>query len=314
MHVGNNDSGCGGRGDSEGHVAVWWWHGGDDDNKVNCGDDLDGDSDDSNNGDGVDDDVNINGRDYTNRGYGEGINEFCGGNSIGVGDVDTNGGSDLDFGDGKTKVDCSDNKAGDDGNSNDDGGPNDSGGVDTNDNNCVRDNADTGGDNKDVADGDKNDDDGNDTDASSNDEGGGGNDEGGNSADGDARDGGIDDGDDKDFKDDDGVKSEFLQFNFVNISITFEKPQQSITHLTDGGTYNSFAFHKTCCVLFPGMPQFNVFHLIPSDILGWQQLYLLLSALKDVIYLLEYHDCYLFFYQSMLLLYSVGVVDKPYID
>ena len=47
-----------------GMVAVWWWHGGDDDSKVNCGDDLDGDSDDSNNGDGVDDDVNINGSDY----------------------------------------------------------------------------------------------------------------------------------------------------------------------------------------------------------------------------------------------------------
>ena len=148
----------------------------------------------------------------TNRGDGKGMVEFSGGNSIGDGDVDTNGGSDLDFRDGKTKVDCSDNKAGDDGNSNDDGGPNDGGGVDTNDNNCVRDNADTDGDNKDVADGDKNDDDGNDTDAGSNDEGGGGNDEGGNSADGDATDGGIDDGDYKDFKDDNGVKIEFLQF------------------------------------------------------------------------------------------------------
>ena len=146
----------------------------------------------------------------------------AGSDSIGDRGVDINGGSDPDFGDDKTKVSCSDDTAGDDGNSNDDGGPNDGGGVDTNDNDCDGDDTDTDGDNNDnVADGDENNGDGNEADDGSNDEGGGSNDEGGDNADGDAKYGGRDDCDDRDdidFEDDDGVRGEFLQSNFVSIS------------------------------------------------------------------------------------------------
>ena len=136
------------------------------------------------------------------------------GDSIGDCGVDINDGSDPDFGDDKTKVDCSGNTAGNNGNSKDDGGPNDGGGVDTNDNNCDGDDADTDGDNdNNVADGDKNDGDGNETD------------KGGDNTEGEGKDGGRDDCDDKhdiDFEDDDGVRGEYLQSNFVIISTIFD--------------------------------------------------------------------------------------------
>ena len=71
---------------------------------------------------------NISGDDYANWGDGENIVDCgeakdAGGDSIGDGGLDTNGGINPDFRDDKTKVGCSDNTAGDDGNSNDDGGP-----------------------------------------------------------------------------------------------------------------------------------------------------------------------------------------------
>ena len=67
---------------------------------------MDGDSGDKNNGDGVDD-----GGDDVNWGDGENIvdcSEHKDVGSDGVGDdsVDTDGGSDPDFGDDKTKVGC----------------------------------------------------------------------------------------------------------------------------------------------------------------------------------------------------------------
>ena len=187
MHHGSND---------EGNEDV---EGGDGESIVDCGNDVHGDSGDKNNSDGVDDcGVNING-----------------GDSIGDGGVDTNGGSNPDFGDDKTKVVCSGDTAGDDGNSNHDGGPNDDGGVDTNDNDCDGDDADTDGDNNDnVADGEKNEPDG-----GSNDEGGGGDDEGSDNADGNAKDVSRDDCDNKDdidFESDDGVRDEFLQSNSIS--------------------------------------------------------------------------------------------------
>ena len=143
-----------------------------------------------------------------------------GGDSIGDGGVNTNGGSDPDFGDDKTKVGYSDDTADDDGNSNNDSGPNDGGGVDTNDNDYDGDDADTDSDNDDnVADGDKNDSDGNEAGNGSFEERGGGNDEG------DDKDGGRDyyGIDDIDFEDDGGVKGEFnLQSNFVSITTIFD--------------------------------------------------------------------------------------------
>ena len=59
-----------------------------------------------------------------------------GGDSIGNGGIALIGERDPHFRDGKTKIGCSDDTAGDDGNSDNDGGPNDSGGVDTNYNYC----------------------------------------------------------------------------------------------------------------------------------------------------------------------------------
>ena len=181
-----------------------------------------GDSSNENNCDGVDDGgVNIKFDDDANCGDFESILD-CGedknslGDSIDDGGVDTNGGSDPDFGYGKTRVGCSDNAAGNDGNSNDDGS-----GIDTNDNDCDKDDSDIDGDNDDG--------DGNDADGGSNGGGGGGNDEGGDNVDSDAKDGcrdidviDFDLEDDIDFEDDDGVKNEFLQSNFVSISTIFE--------------------------------------------------------------------------------------------
>ena len=149
-----------------------------------------------------------------------------GDDSSGDGGVDTNSGSDPDFGDDRTKVGCSDNTAGHDSNSNSDGGPNDGGDIDTNLNVCDGDDADTDGDSDDnVTDGDQIDGDGNEADGGSNDEGGGGNNEGGDNADDDGKGGGRDDCDDKDeidFEDDDAVRGQFLQFNFVSISLIFD--------------------------------------------------------------------------------------------
>ena len=181
-----------------------------------------GDSSNENNCDGVDDGgVNIKFDDDANCGdfesildSGEDKNSL--GDSIDDGGVDTNGGSDPDFGYGKTRVGCSDNAAGNDGNSNDDGS-----GIDTNDNDCDKDDSDIDGDNDDG--------DGNDADGGSNGGGGGGNDEGGDNVDSDAKDGcrdidviDFDLEDDIDFEDDDGVKNEFLQSNFVSISTIFD--------------------------------------------------------------------------------------------
>ena len=181
-----------------------------------------GDSSNENNCDGVDDGgVNIKFDDDANCGDFESILD-CGedknslGDSIDDGGVDTNGGSDPDFGYGKTRVGCSDNAAGNDGNSNDDGS-----GIDTNDNDCDKDDSDIDGDNDDG--------DGNDADGGSNGGGGDGNDEGGDNVDSDAKDGcrdidviDFDLEDDIDFEDDDGVKNEFLQSNFVSISTIFD--------------------------------------------------------------------------------------------
>ena len=113
--------------------------------------------------------------------------------SIGDGGFGTNSSSHLNFGDDKTKVGCSDNTAGADGNSNYDGGPKKGSDVDANDNDFDGDDADSHGDNNNnnVPYGDKNYGDGNDADSGSNDEGG-------DNADGDTKDGGRDDGDDKD--------------------------------------------------------------------------------------------------------------------
>ena len=89
---------------------------------------MDGDSGDKKNGDAVDDD----GSD-ANWGDGENIvncgEDKVGGDSIGDGGVDTNDGSDPDFGDDKTKVGYSDDTADYDDNSDNDGGPNNGGGV-----------------------------------------------------------------------------------------------------------------------------------------------------------------------------------------
>ena len=181
-----------------------------------------GDSSNKNNCDGVDDGgVNIKFDDDANCGDFESILN-CGedknslGDSIDDGGVDTNGGSDPDFGYGKTRVGCSDNAAGNDGNSNDDGS-----GIDTNDNDCDEDDSDIDGDNDDG--------DGNDADGGSNGGGGVGNDEGDDNVDSDAKDGcrdidviDFDLEDDIDFEDDDGVKNEFLQSNFVSISTIFD--------------------------------------------------------------------------------------------
>ena len=105
---------------------------------------MDGDSDDSNNDDGVDGgcNVNINGDDDANCNDGESIvdcgddKDGGGGDSIGNGGIALIGDRDPHFRDGKTKIGCSDDTAGDDDNSDNDGGPNDSGGVDTNYNYC----------------------------------------------------------------------------------------------------------------------------------------------------------------------------------
>ena len=173
---------------------------------------------------------NIIGDDYVNWGDGENIvdcgeDRDAGGDSIGDSGLDTNGGINPDFRDDKTKVGCSDNTAGDDGNSNDDVGPNDVGVAGTNDNNCDANEADTdGGNNGNVVGGDKNDGDGNEAAGGSNAKGGGGNEEGGDNSHGDAKDSGRDDSDDKDnidFEDDDGVSGEFLQSNFASISTIF---------------------------------------------------------------------------------------------
>ena len=86
--------------------------------------------------------------------------------------------------------------------------------MDTNDNYCGGDNADTDGDSNVSVDRDKNDGDSNDAD-------GGSNDEGSDNADGDAKDGrdDCDDKDDIDFEDNYGVRGEFLQSNSdVNLS------------------------------------------------------------------------------------------------
>ena len=61
--------------------------------------------------------------------------------------------NDADYGDGKNKVDCSEETAGDNGNSNIDGGPNDDVAVDTNDDGGYGDDCD--GDNNDGAVGEK---------------------------------------------------------------------------------------------------------------------------------------------------------------
>ena len=155
---------------------------------------MDDNSDDKYNGDGVDDgSINING--------GDGKRIVKCGDDEGGGGVDTNGGSDPDFGDDKSKCEwrCSGDAAVDDGNSNNDGNPNDGGGIDTNDTDCEGDDADIDGDNNDnAADGDKSAGDGNDANDGSNDEGGGGNDNRCSHTDGIAKDGGSDDGNDKD--------------------------------------------------------------------------------------------------------------------
>ena len=175
---------------------------------------MDGDSGDKKKDDAVDDD----GSD-ANWGDGENIvncgEDKVGGDSIGDGGVDNNGGSDPDFGDDKTKVGYSDDTADYDDNSDNDGGPNDGGGVNTNDNDYDGDDADTDGGNDDnVDDGDKNDTNGNEADRWSTEERWGGNDED------DDKDSSRDDYDidDIDFQDDDGVRGEFLQSNFVSIT------------------------------------------------------------------------------------------------
>ena len=79
-------------------------------------------------------------------------------------------------------------------------------------------------------------------------------------------------------------------------------PQWTTTYLRDRGTNKFSVLHKTCWVLSPGMPQFSAlyglkyfFHTVwyllrPTTIESPIKI-----ALKDVMSLLEYHDCYVFY-------------------
>ena len=170
--------------------------------------------------------IYINGGDNVNCGDGESIVGCCnnkdGGGSDSIVDVGagTNGGSNPDFWDRKSKVSGSEDTAGNDGNCHDGPGPNNGGDVNANDNDCDEDGADADGSNSNNgADEDKNCGDEDDFDVGSNDEGG-------DNVDGDDKDSGTnDDDDDKDYldiKDDHDGKGKFLQFTFVRISTIFD--------------------------------------------------------------------------------------------
>ena len=66
-------------------------------------------------------------------------------------------------------------------------------------------------------------------------------------------------------------------------------------YLTDGGTYTSSVLHKKFCVY--------LLNLATIDFL--------LTALKDVISLLEYHDCHVFYTNQLCCYFVAGVLAKP---
>ena len=212
------------------------------DSNFNCGDDVDGDGSDSNDVDGAYDgnDVNINGGDNATCVDGENIVNCCDDKDGGDdGDIIDDSGfgtdGDRDFEDDKTKADCREDTAGDDGISNDNGGPNYGGCVNTNDNDFGGDGTDSDGDNNNNNNNNKNNNNNNDNnnnnnnhdvdvdknDGDENDADDVSNNEGGENADSDDKDDARDDDDNKDHIDFEGNDQEFFETSFIKVSTTY---------------------------------------------------------------------------------------------